>query len=406
MSLFDRLLGRRISGGNRLAPPRMRHYQFAHKALPQEFFQSSAAVLSRLEPPADSLWLAEKWNSIGRQAGEESVPVSSEGLAVTHHEIAGGRWPVIAFPAPTATVEAFFAVMLREAAPDAKYRYLILERTEDSTPDRPMGVLCEWFADGSRRNHETLVAGSKDAFLMAVAEQRQREGASFAESPFAKNEIVLNPLDLAFLSEEDMDVDALFDRPATYRLPHCLFAFEVVPSQSAASLADWIVEIENGRADALQESLWEMTSELCRQRSVPPIHAAGLKMEVLAVRQEKGVLITMPPPAGAPEPYFLFLPAPTGAEDTARRRFSAPVYSFEMPSGDVAGSFLLCHLTADGTHSVGALVTGAGRENCFAVLERIAAGHTSAGKPTLPILLGQLTLYAQVDSVGKKQNDA
>ena len=398
MSVFDPISGRERTAASSKISRRPHHYFFAHKALPQNFFREPDMILAALDAPSGSLWLAGAWNEIGRKmsAAGEGPSLPPTGLAATFCEIAGGRWPLITFPTPIAMVEVSFALMLREKTPGSAYRYLVLEQLEESTPDQPIGVLCEWFADGSRRNYETVVASNKDAFLFAVSKQLEMEARRKAAGVATAAALPWNP-NLGKKYNE-------FERGEDYRLQNCLFAFEVIPQGTAHSLAAWVTEIENGRTAALQESLWREAGQRCGQRGKPQNQsAAGLKMEIVTVRQEKGIFITMPPPTGAHEPYFLFLPASGAKPDRNRKGLSQSVYTFEMPHGGLRDAFYLCHLTAEGTHGVVTLLPGAARENCLATLERIEAGENLLESGAGGNLMGQLMLYAKISSTGKEK---
>jgi hypothetical protein len=194
-SLLRNLVGRRQETPLRDSPdeeqddltrsmPRRHHYVFAHLALPNFFFGTSPQLLiAALLEPGGNEKLVEMWRVVGRGAEEQLPP---NGLSVSPVDFDGRLGALVRFPDALNRPEGQFAALLG-ATKDDPARYLLLERTvpfgqtgesASSAKGKAWGIVCEWFKDGSRRNHQRTVPLEQTAFELAVidllAEERRK----------------------------------------------------------------------------------------------------------------------------------------------------------------------------------------------------------------------------------------
>ena len=160
---------------------RQHPYNFAHVLLPQLAWRRPVAVRRELTDPnlAREL-LLYVWD----KAAENGTPVdriSSKGLRLTWHEVAGRATALLHLPAPQATMEAHFSALVYEEdeepaeneAEETRPRYFTLEAALGlSGPAGTPTVLGEWAGDVHRQLGRGPAAGrptTAGAFLEALA---------------------------------------------------------------------------------------------------------------------------------------------------------------------------------------------------------------------------------------------
>lgn len=159
--------------------PRMQHYTFAHKALPQIFFANPARMLESLAAPGAEERLRRLWRDVGERVEGGAVidPAPIRLAAVT---VGARRGFIVDLPPPVAGPEAY-AVMLLDGVPGQPERYFTAERLFQ-LPDLPerlpdeTAIIGEWFADGQRRAHDRQLPPSDPGFIEAVRQLLDRPG--------------------------------------------------------------------------------------------------------------------------------------------------------------------------------------------------------------------------------------
>lgn len=366
---------------------RAHHYQFAHVELRNMVFDDPVAYITLMCSSAGLAWLRQLWEDVGSQAvaTEQGPKLSCHGLALSLHRINGTACPIVTMPKPEATVEVFFAAITAPQAEEDGYRYFVLEKVENSTDERPMGVFCEWFADGRRRNHERLIAADKILFEQAIAAQLRIEGMrrKAGVTPVAVR--AWSPTDERITKEALLEAE--LDRRPQFRAQHCMFAFRVIPDVSGKDVRKWRRTIEEGQVDSFLLSFWEEAGRLCKEAGVatamPP---DGLSANIVAVNGQSHILIVMPEPIGAPEAYFLLISA---GED------KPTVYTLEEPAIRY-GCQAIVGRVDKGKHAVCAAASEM-TSVCFVE----AVGDLLGGHPgeSPQYLLDHLSLYPKVYSV-------
>lgn len=159
--------------------PRMQHYTFAHKALPQIFFADPARMLESLAAPDGEGRLKRLWRDVGERV-EGGAVVDAGPIRLSPVTVGGRTGFIVELPPPITGPEAY-AVMLLAAAPGKPARYFTAERLFQ-LPDMPgrlpedTAVVGEWFADGQRRAHDRQLPPSATGFVEAVRQLLDRPG--------------------------------------------------------------------------------------------------------------------------------------------------------------------------------------------------------------------------------------
>jgi len=161
-----------------MAHARFHHYHFSHRALPEAFFEDPDTLIRLLGLPLGSQWLSRLWQGSGEKiiTPDKGPRLGPEGLATSACQVGDRRCVMLTMPKPEGVVEVYYALLIIDETPEGKEpRYFVLERTEQATNDAPAGFVCEWLADGSRRNHGVHIRAGERAFCDAVAELLRRE---------------------------------------------------------------------------------------------------------------------------------------------------------------------------------------------------------------------------------------
>lgn len=206
-------------------------------------------------------------------------------------------------PPPQIPPEAFFAAVIKPADLSNNYRYLVFEWTETDSSGNPIGVLCEWFADKSRSNHRLLGPANIETFKELISAQLHKEELS-------RNLGITTKFNTWNPSNKEKYEESL-DPSGTYRIQHCVFAFETIPRAAQHSAKDWVSAIIRGDGQRVLEELWQQSGRFCVERGAAPdiLPSPGLSAELINVFNNRFILITMPTPVFAPEPYFVAVQA-------------------------------------------------------------------------------------------------
>lgn len=154
---YDNLtIDQSLESGNPLEP-RIYHYLFAHKYLPDKLLENSQGVMSWITGEKGVEHLITRWGMLRLFNNIDSKDyVSPTGLnRIVINPTSGHTIVLIQFPKPERVSEAFFSAILVQ--PDNSYRYFTLEKTfgEDDN-GIPKTVLGEWI----NGNHVNLGSGS------------------------------------------------------------------------------------------------------------------------------------------------------------------------------------------------------------------------------------------------------
>jgi hypothetical protein len=153
--------------------PRKQHYAFAHKALPQIFFDNPEGLITGLQNrPGEVL------NFIWNRVGEHEIEyLSSEGLTAEVRQLPDQTHiALVTMPPPEGMTEAYFMALVYRPHPNKFIlfktqpivRYLTLEYSLGEE-NLPTAVLCEWHMD----RHLNYGAGPEvdlQAFFTTVCE--------------------------------------------------------------------------------------------------------------------------------------------------------------------------------------------------------------------------------------------
>lgn len=147
--VFVEMMRARAPGGG--APARRRHYDFAHRMLPQLLFADPARFVAEiLEPDDRAVRVASLWEALGRrlaEAGGEAGPTMDEPQTSERPLSDGTRAWLIRFAAPEQVPEAAFALVLADFRGRPHYFVLEFGRTPDG---RTAWFLCDWAPDDGR----------------------------------------------------------------------------------------------------------------------------------------------------------------------------------------------------------------------------------------------------------------
>lgn len=387
--------------------PRRQHYWFAHRLLPQVVFHDPARFLAAIAGGHDVI-LHRLWE----QAPADGPPIPPVGLGAAVVPVAGRRCAVVAFPPPAGTVEAYFAGVVEPAeagtGPAGEWRYFVLEK---STPaSRQAGaavaaggadaVLCEWLADGGRRNHGRHTAGrfvtpTAEAFVTLVGEELARETERVAAGATAVAAPSWNPV-------RGEKPDGLAFKRAGFRFQHCVFAFDAVPAAATKHLAALVSAVRDGRAAEAAAALWEQSGSLCRQYGQPgDLPADGLRLdEVDLPGGPRALLFTMPKALAPPECHFVAVPVPPGGGAVARP--AGPVVTLEVATEDPDEPPILGQIS-ESAHGIIGQGPPAGPAAFLSAVADVLAGRWSSPGPGPT--LSQLLLYAKVGTLGRTKAD-
>jgi len=139
------------------------HYDFAHVALPIEFYNDPQALLSELSG-GDSPMLEEMWYRLAEESGLRAIlPLPSDGLDYFMVHEGALTMAVVTMPPAEAIPEAIYVAMVYNSETGEASYYTLEKSFDDFT------MFCAWHANRSRENFgEGTPAGDKAAFVDMV----------------------------------------------------------------------------------------------------------------------------------------------------------------------------------------------------------------------------------------------
>ncbi|MBT3218927.1 MAG: hypothetical protein HN348_07525 [Proteobacteria bacterium] len=154
--------------------PRKQLYQFAHRVLPEVFFDNPATLVEQLSASGGIEGLRTLWRSLDRYL-QPSERLDTNSLSYTFEPVAG-EWKVILvrFPKPQAAHEPHYAALAWQPARRQMLgfgvaqtsRLFVSEFTDEG------GVLVgEWLEDGSRGKEEHLPRPDRPTLLKYLASE-------------------------------------------------------------------------------------------------------------------------------------------------------------------------------------------------------------------------------------------
>lgn len=194
MGIFSKFFGTKTKPQNTNQPfdkPRLHHYTFAHKALPDLLNSNPQEVLDLMGEHGLGK-LKANWGILGmgiQAQGHEFVP---DGEVHKMGDVVKGKDPfntenclnrfvegltaecfaiIIQLPKPQRRAEAYFVavvVWLDNTGNYRDHRYFTLELTDIKDGNSPETVFCEWSAKSGHLNYGEGSSPNKDAFLELV----------------------------------------------------------------------------------------------------------------------------------------------------------------------------------------------------------------------------------------------
>jgi hypothetical protein len=356
--------------------PRVHHYSFAHRVLPQLFFDDPKAFLGAFLGPSGNRRLADLWLAVGEDYAPSAIIPSSD-LIVTKISFEGRNGALIRFPEPQTTPEAHFAVLLEPFEHD-EARFFILEKTElpsRTGEGRARAVLCEWLEGCRRRNHDRVLPPNQSRFENAVNDQlaEERRRLLGGAQPLAPSWDVVgsqDPNDLLFAEN--------------FRLQPCLFAFHLVPKallhEGALHPSADLKELE-----ALIDKLWQKASQLCMAAGERPLAPEDQpKTSFHQLGAGRFLVVEMPSAFSAPEPLYL----------TAKATNAEFLYLLESAGARPDRAFV-ASIDSGGQH---AILGSAGDVSLSSFLEAFSGpdDRPKVSTQSMPSVLGQLTSYVAI----------
>lgn len=166
-----------MTGSELLTQPRMQHYLFAHRALPEFFFRRPLETLAILAGEKGHHFLSDLWSVIGRELDEDEQVQVEEMLVeplLLSDEVHG---VVIRLPQPRAITEAHLVaplVRVQEGrgwfhqGPEVAPRFFTLELGLEMSGSLRT-VLCEWTAEGTHLNMGDGPEAVEEEFIASLA---------------------------------------------------------------------------------------------------------------------------------------------------------------------------------------------------------------------------------------------
>jgi hypothetical protein len=351
--------------------PRIHHYRFAFIILPDVVFTDPPGFLDLLEPPHGVAYLEQLWERVGSELAEP-VALAEGSFAVDLAKLQDRRAAIVTFPPPVAPPEAYFAAVV-EASPGTpdEWRYFVLE---DIVADgEPRGVLCEWFADGSRRNLSHEIVPSLAAFSAIVESELAREESRDQAGIAATISPRWRPSD----DSPPDAIDSLFSTSFRGRL--CAFAYYTLPN-AIFTKSETLLGLRNvATRDEIIRQLWREAASRCGtvwDAPPEPPQAAWLQ-------ERSMVVVAMPQPLAPPEPFYVAVP-----------ETSAAIYTLELASENLNAPPIVARIDPDGTHAVLAAAHSADLELFLDAAESHARGEPPSFDSGQVDTTAQLTRYA------------
>jgi hypothetical protein len=293
---------------------REQHYLFAHRLLRDRLFADPEGFATVMRQAHARDWLIRLWGRAYEETGADSPALDADGLDVTWHEGGDAGCAIVTMPPTRETPEAVAVAVL---ATQGEWRYFPFERV---SADDCRAVLCEWRADGSRRNHELragerLVPPEAPQCLAVLQEQLQGEGRQGGSQPPA-GEGFWRP------GEEQPSLAATL---GTFWLQPCAFAFHVLPA-AVTDLAEELADPDDQARLQVLLRLWRRAGD--PGEDTPAGEPAPVTSSVREVGADKFLVIELPPPAAPPEPRFVAV----RISAAGRPHCEMPLHTLELSS--------------------------------------------------------------------------
>ncbi|SHG59080.1 hypothetical protein SAMN04488109_0970 [Chryseolinea serpens] len=338
--------------------PRAHHYLFAHRELREILFQDLSAFVKLTESSLFGSWLSRLWTKVGDDVYAGGLGAKLPGTALAFESIAdgGARYTLITLPTPEAVVEVFFIAIVVCEQPYKYYRYLVLEKCEEGRVGigPSAGVLCEWFSDGGRRNHNWYLSPEKELFHSAIKEMHRRERVRFELGLNSTMKSLWNPK-----RENKPSKNATEEEE--FRTPHIYYAMVAVPEALNAllnsegsfprgepDLAKAREKLTANKAKQLDNLLaqqWKRAHEI----SFPNTSTSkSLHAELVDLTVGIFLLISFPEPIEAPEPFFMLCPL----DKAFGKKTNNVIYLAELPRGRSNFEVIISRLEADKGYAI------------------------------------------------------
>jgi hypothetical protein len=162
--------------------PRLTHYLFAYRYLPDQILHSPAEFLSLARRPDADERLRHAWKLTDYRASRQSTgatPLAAEGLRCEVRELPNYTIILVALPKPERFAEAYFVAGLIGPAPPRRWgvfaveptsHVLTLEHARPEADGSPRTVLGSWDRGGTHINMGTGPPPDPERFLAVIDE--------------------------------------------------------------------------------------------------------------------------------------------------------------------------------------------------------------------------------------------
>ena len=314
---------------------REQHYLFAHRLLRDRVFADPEGFERIMRQMHARDWLVRLWERAYEETAAVVPSLGADGLRVTWYLVADAGCIIITMPQAEVSPEAVAVAVL---VTHGEWRYFPFERV--GSDDR-RAVLCEWRADGSRRNHH-LLAGESSAFpdaqqcLAVLQEQLEDERRRYGDTQ--------PPMDAAYWKPGEEEPDLEVSLGAFQRQP-CVFAFHILPA-AVGELAEELVDPDDRRRYEVLCQLWRRAGDPDQYRS--ELESAPITSSMQEVAGYKFLVIELPPPLAPPEPLFVAVRI-----STARKPRCEPmVHTLELSSHQRGARPILGQIRPDLMHGI------------------------------------------------------
>lgn len=365
--------------------PRDHHYAFAHQAFPAWFFDNPLLALRLLSGRECRETLEDAWSQIGEQVvANGGQPLPPDGLR-TELQTIRGRDVVWVFVPPPLRVPEAYCICLVPPRGGHDARYLVFERTQPDEkggePEAERAILCEWLEGRRRRPHHRHMDPRSERFDSLIEAVFDREDELSARG---QDQDTLPVWDLA-AGEDPLEFEWEGEDVA---LHHCFFAFHLLPEALLSERRLRLPADAAGRAGFLAEldDLWRASFAIAQRLGNPARKPGDLEATVFDAGSSSVLLLRLPQPLAAPEPYCVIVPL--GSEPER-------LYLIELSSARDEGAVLT---SIDGSSMHSLLRHAPAGVPVDAVAKHVGARFAASERSTL----AHLTSYARIASLFKQ----
>ena len=365
---------------------RITHYKFAHKVIPERFFRDPSAFIEGFaRHEKGSTRLQGLWLKVDIDFKENrTLPDYLSQLSIREERLGSIEIALMVMPAVEASPEVAFAALV-PASPEAGGvpRYLVLELMENEGMGEDHGVVCEWFGDGERKNHERYCRIDSAKFIETLEQLFQDEQELGAPLAFG-----LPAWDPRYDEPDDLELDR-----SGYRLGLCRFAFEGIPKVCLEHIDPLVQAAERGEGrEFLTNHLRNVETDV-EEMNRTMKWLEEVVLESFLVGEHQFLLVHFPRPMAAPEPSHMAIHFEPNVEDPDRAYRLNGVYSCEMALSDPHPNWLFCEFRADKHLVIGEISEPTAETLSAMIVERISG----APMPECSIsILEHLMLYAAI----------